>query len=334
MGNIDKEELLARQKELQDKINGVNDDIKHNSEVTKNQAKLKSNEEALERLSQFAFGCNDRAIQDIKDKISDVERKNTINAKALAEELEKKVDVSCPTCNQHLPQDKVDLAKSNIEGQIVILKKLGAEYETTLESYDNELEDLIANNTKEVNEEKKLGIETAIIEAQEFLASNKPREIINLEEAQKELNVITQSLGYLPLIEDYKKNLSNYETELVGLEKELSLTRSEISIANDFINEKVRMIEDQISHKFKYVKIKLFEEKKNGVIKDVFKIVDARNGIEGTNTATILLGQIELAIAYQDLMGVDVPLLVDNSESVDHFPPFNRQIIRAAVKQK
>lgn len=108
-----------------------------------------------------------------------------------------------------------------------------------------------------------------------------------------------------------------------------------IALAEKFVQDRCRMLEDSINEKFPTVRWKLFATQINGGITDVCEaLVPGRDGLvsyNGTNTAAQVNADIEIVNVLSKHYDLYLPLFHDNAESVNRLTPTDSQFIALRV---
>src|SRR5690606_24418066 len=113
--------------------------------------------------------------------------------------------------------------------------------------------------------------------------------------------------------------------EYEKLEKELFLTE-------EFIRSKADLLEERINAQFKYATFKLFEEQLNGGLREtcetLYEGVPYNRGLN--NAARINVG-LDIINTLNKRYGIQVPIFIDNRESVTDLIEVESQIISLVV---
>ena len=149
-------------------------------------------------------------------------------------------------------------------------------------------------------------------------------EIAKLEETQAQ---IKQSEGIKGRIEELKKQEKTLAREYQKLEKELSLI-------DQFITTKCRMIEEKVNNHFKLARFKLFNSLINGGIEECCEVTD-RNGVPYSSAlnrgACINIG-LDIINTLADHYRFSAPIFIDNAEAISDILPTEGQQIRLYVQ--
>lgn len=131
------------------------------------------------------------------------------------------------------------------------------------------------------------------------------------------------------------KELEEKENELAGKYEELSKA---LYLCEQFIKAKTRMLDEKINNSFKTLKFRLFIEQQNGGIADDCEaLVPCQTGLvpfKSANNAARINAGLELIDTLSEYYGVQLPLFLDNAESVTKFNKTKTQLIKLIVSKK
>lgn len=277
---------------------------------------------------------------------------------------------SCPTCGQALPADQLRAAKENfdiskqrrlheVELDADVAKKAKASCEES-----------IAENNRIIEEARKAAadLETAIANAEaatvtvldvDGYADRKAGMQKWIEGIQADLFAIRNDmLSARKPISDEKDEIERKIAEIDGtISKEAtvayvherieklreeardtaeSLAKIEQALfdIDEFARYKVGFIEENVNRHFRIARFRLFREQANGGIEDRCDVV--YNGVPyvGLNSGMRINVGIDIINALSAAKGLQVPLIIDNAESVTHLEPSETQTIRLVVDEK
>ena len=104
-------------------------------------------------------------------------------------------------------------------------------------------------------------------------------------------------------------------------------------LMDEYARYKTKFVEDSINRMFRIARFRLFREQANGGIEDRCDVVyDGVPYISVNNGAKINVG-IDIINTLSRAYGVQVPLIVDNAESVTRLEGSDTQIIRLVVSE-
>ena len=140
---------------------------------------------------------------------------------------------------------------------------------------------------------------------------------------------------------EQNKRLTKRTKELEAEEKQLNTTKERLEemlyLAESFIIAKVELIKQEINGLFKSVQFKLFETQINGAIKEVCEVlVPSDSGLvpfTSANNAGKINAGIEIINILSKHWDVQIPIIVDNAESVTRLAQSDSQIIKLTVDE-
>ena len=129
--------------------------------------------------------------------------------------------------------------------------------------------------------------------------------------------------------------------ELEEKEKELAEKYEELSkglyLCEQFIKAKTRLLDEKINSRFKTLKFRLFIEQQNGGIADDCEaLIPCQTGLvpfKSANNAARINAGLELIDTLSEYYGVEMPLFLDNAESVTKFNKTKTQLIKLIVSK-
>lgn len=278
----------------------------------------------------------------------------------------------CPTCKREFETDDIEAKKESMLEQFNInksriLKELGdkgsikkerlQKFEKELSECSIKLEEIKAKHKeveKELNdlmakildfkpsiilgeEYKKVSCEIADLEV-EINDNTSTKELIsNLRREKTELvDAIDNIKAKLTYREKNKATLERIE-ELKDEERKLAETLAKVEKeefqCETFIKAKVKLMEDSINEKFKYVSFKLFNTLVNGAVEEC--CVATVNGVpfDSVNNAGKINAGIDIINTLCDHYDIECPVFVDNAESVNELLECKSQVIRLIVSK-
>lgn len=278
----------------------------------------------------------------------------------------------CPTCKREFETDDIEAKKESMLEQFNInksriLKELGdkgsikkerlQKFEKELSECSIKLEEIKAKHKeveKELNdlmakildfkpsiilgeEYKKVSCEIADLEV-EINDNTSTKELIsNLRREKTELvDAIDNIKAKLTYREKNKATLERIE-ELKDEERKLAETLAKVEKeefqCETFIKAKVKLMEDSINEKFKYVSFKLFNTLVNGAVEEC--CVATVNGVpfDSVNNAGKINAGIDIINTLCNHYDIECPVFVDNAESVNELLECKSQVIRLIVSK-
>ncbi len=277
----------------------------------------------------------------------------------------------CPTCGRVLPADRVDELKAkfnldkskkleeiNKSGQAVS-KTAIQEQQSLIDELNKEKDalgaDFILKKQKlsELEQSKPKmepfeGTETyKVLQDKLNNANSMSVSRINAERIaniDKEIHALEDSNQNIQ--EDISKfSTTDYQNrridELKDAQKKLSASyekmESEIYLCEQFIKAKVNMITENINEKFENVSFKLFDVQINGGLKECCEVMVPTPGgamvpySTAANKAATFNAGLEIVDVFQKYLGIEIPIFIDNAESVTELKQIDSQVIRLVV---
>ena len=134
----------------------------------------------------------------------------------------------------------------------------------------------------------------------------------------------------------------NRVAELENAEKQMGAEYETLErgvwLCDEFTKTKVKMLTDRIDSKFKSVRFRLFQEQLNGGVKDDCEVLiptAAGRMVPYTfaNNAARINAGLEIISTLSEHWNMEMPVFIDNAESVTHFANTWMQTIRLVVSE-
>lgn len=149
--------------------------------------------------------------------------------------------------------------------------------------------------------------------------------------------------GLKDKLSDYKTaekqelRIAELKLQEESLAAEYEKLEANVFLCEQFIKAKVSMLTESINNRFKNVRFKLFDDQINGGLKECCEVlVQCSEGLIpfGTaNNAGKINAGIEIIDALSNHWGVEMPLIVDNAESVTQLLETELQVIKLIVDE-
>lgn len=351
--NAFEEDQVARVKAEQKKLSQVEAGLNTQDQVIRNA------QEEKKRL-ESTISDNEKKLENLRQQWHEEDQK------------EFSTDEKCPTCGQAMPEDQIEAARKMFNGnkaaKLEEITKQGkqvkaetdkcnqrieqirteinnalAEYEK-LQRQQEEIEAGIekikaepspgTGKVKELEDEK-AGIEKQIeqlsagdnIDAIEKARGKIQTTESNIESLQSSLARIDQHKQAKARIEELKAQEKKLAAEYEDLEQQLYLTEQ-------FVRQKVNMLEEKINSRFSLVKWRLFENNINGGLEEVCTALIDGVPWHSANSAGRIQAGIDIINALSNYYGVLAPIWLDNRESTIHIPYTDSQIINLYASEK
>lgn len=278
----------------------------------------------------------------------------------------------CPTCKREFEADDIEAKKESLIEQFNISKsrKLsdinnkGVAKKTEFEEIENQISNL--ENEIEETKVKASGLEEEVKGIKVKLDSFKPSIVLGEEhkkvsceiaDLEVEINDNTSTKDLISslrrekselvdAIDTIKAKLTYREKNKATLERIEELKDEERKLAETlakvekeefqcetFIKAKVKLMEDSINEKFKYVSFKLFNTLVNGAVEEC--CVATVNGVpfDSVNNAGKINAGIDIINTLCNHYDIECPVFVDNAESVNELLECKSQVIRLIVSK-
>jgi DNA repair exonuclease SbcCD ATPase subunit len=272
-------------------------------------------------------------------------------------------DTVCPTCGQDLPEDQVEaaVAAHNVAkaAELTSINEKGKAHKADVEKFKQEHEKLKA--AKESLLKQISGLEVEVngskndISNKAFaLASPKLEEASQIQETidgiqrriddyegpdtsslESELTVIQGKLALVETSAGIKKRIKDSEREEKRLAAEYEEMERQLYLTDQFIRQKVDLLEDQINSKFELARFKLFNVLVNGGIEECCTTL--YEGVpygSGLNTGAEINVGLDICRTLSNHYGIKAPIFIDHAESVTEILDIGSQAIKLAVDRR
>lgn len=254
-------------------------------------------------------------------------------------------------------QSNIDAGK-NLKDRIAVFEEEIAGYVSEIEKSSAELEDSLKN--MKVTKEK---ISKAEKDLSQFKFDLEKTESGDVAKVKEEIDKVTTELDRARMnSEDALSELYKKRDDLVSEKKQLDSTladfatvqkadkrieelkeqektltaeyerlQEKLNLCEKFIVAKVNLLEDKINSKFEFARFKMFEEQINGGINETcITLVEGVPYLDANNAAKINIG-LDIIQTLSEHFGVQVPIFIDNRESVVSLYNVDTQVISLIV---
>lgn len=278
----------------------------------------------------------------------------------------------CPTCKREFEADDIEAKKESLIEQFNISKSrkladinsLGVAKKDEFEDIEKQISNLeteveetkvkascLEKEVKDIKvkldnfkvsivlgeEHKKVSCEIADLEV-EINDNTSTKELISSLRREKFdlVDAIDNIKAKLTYREKNKATLERIE-ELKDEERKLAETLAKVEKeefqCETFIKAKVKLMEDSINEKFKYVSFKLFNTLVNGAVEEC--CVATVNGVpfDSVNNAGKINAGIDIINTLCNHYGVNATVFIDNAESVNELLECESQVVRLIVSK-
>ncbi len=159
-----------------------------------------------------------------------------------------------------------------------------------------------------------------------------------IDQIKARVSGLNDKLSDYKLAEKQELRIAELKLQEESLAAEYEKLEANVFLCEQFIKAKVSMLTESINNRFKNVRFKLFEDQINGGLKECCEVlVPCAEGLIPFNTANNA-GKINAGIEIIDALskhwGVEMPLIVDNAESVTQLLETELQVIKLVVDEK
>ncbi|PKM70862.1 MAG: hypothetical protein CVU92_11425, partial [Firmicutes bacterium HGW-Firmicutes-17] len=159
-----------------------------------------------------------------------------------------------------------------------------------------------------------------------------------IDQIKTKVSSLKDKLSDYKLAEKQELRIAELKLQEESLAAEYEKLEANVFLCEQFIKAKVSMLTDSINNRFKNVRFKLFDDQINGGLKECCEVlVPCAEGLIpfGTaNNAGKINAGIEIIDALSSHWGVEMPLIVDNAESVTQLLETELQVIKLIVDEK
>lgn len=151
-----------------------------------------------------------------------------------------------------------------------------------------------------------------------------------LEELQRQLNEVQRQFEKADennrideRVEELKKQQLTLSQEIADIERELDLLKQ-------FERKKAELLESDVNSHFSIIQWHMFKEMQNGELSDICSPYVGGTSYDGNlNKGARILVQLDICLSFQKLYDVQMPILLDDGESVDSWriPKVKNQLI-------
>lgn len=321
--------------------------------ATSNEDKEKLDELKLKRSkieSLLSKGCDQKPLH---DTVSLSRKKGQLLAKY--NEIKNKIanfllkEETCPHCGEVLGTNEGD--KLLLEKELEKIKHEGTECKNQINNFAEENNLIKEENEKEAakfrdyhNEQlKNVGLDIADLEGRikehEDAVKAKREELeteiqrLMLEEADVE-NHNSFVDHIIKKNEEVDKEIEKAKERIKNSENKIEVLKVAIQAAKQFNSVKLSKQTDSINKYLDKVELSFEELTKDGEIKEKFKILyDGKEFNKLSNGEKVKAG-LEISMLISNTTGVDIPIVIDNFESITDVPDIDRQILFMEVNKE
>jgi exonuclease SbcC len=159
----------------------------------------------------------------------------------------------------------------------------------------------------------------------------------NKQEIQKKIDACNKILNNKDTAEKNSKRIEELKTEEKRLAGQITEYEGHKYLLDQFVVQKVKLLEDTVNSRFKYVTFKMFDVQINGGINEVCEALVNTNGsyipFSDANFAGKINAGLDIIDALCQHYGVTAPIFIDGRESVIKLIDIPNQIISLIVSE-
>lgn len=233
-------------------------------------------------------------------------------------------------------EPKLTKSEKDIEifkSEVIELEKQKTELETQLSELKYQKQKLDCVEPV-IEGEKELVSQIEVIQGKisNFKTNNNNILILQKSELQGQISDIDKLLGKQQTNTDLKVRIQELNQEEKDLNIQIATLEGQQFLGEEFIRTKVELLESTINQKFKgEVQFKLFRNLINGGLEECCEALVLGVPFADANTASRMNAGISILNILCEHYGVDAPVFIDNSESINQMNHTNSQLIKLTV---
>lgn len=277
-------------------------------------------------------------------------------------------DTDCPMCGQRLPEDKIEALRNNFEarkkanlekitdkGNLLSdnIKTFEGDIKTTekdISNYRAELKEITEKQEIVKQEYDKIPTEVDMSANTEYVALTKEIEEkekslseentfadIKRELEQERSELIRKISAVDTRIEDGNKNnqsidndIADKENERTDLNQKIADWERKLDLLKEFTRKKNELLQADVNKYLNFATAKLFRPLLNGDTEECCDFVyNGEAYARNLNHGARMLVEVDICRAFQEVAGVNFPIIIDDTESVDDWriPQIDNQLI-------
>lgn len=260
----------------------------------------------LEEFIEFQQTINKKGLE-MKEEVEQLQEEN--------EELQKKIDKVTETGKQKV-------------ADIERLEKKIKEAETKVRPIEENEQYIKLNDEKQALQDEITKLEQSVTESVNALKEQ-------ITALNKERIELQSQLLQFDEVERANVRIAELETEEKQLAEAFEEQEHLLYLTEEFTRKKVELITDKVNEKFEHARFKLFEEQINGGINETCVVI-GKNGesFENINNAHRINISLDIINTLSKHYGVQLPLFIDNAESVTKLIDIESQVISLVVSEQ
>lgn len=300
----------------------------------KKEWKKENNKNAIDEIQVTCPTCERELSEDmIEDTIKNFNRNKAEKMTDIREEGKKLVELM-DSIDQQI--DEATENRENINMELSTVKKHLKEMEDQLDETKTSFEQRLIDDEEFVLIDKKIEELSEKQGTHEEFAEEKVEEIQNkIDSLKREQVSISEKINLHINRQKKKESYDKMEYNQKKLIEEYEWYDRKKQLILDFVVAKVKIAEDRINNMFEQVEFKLFEQQVSGGVVPVCEVTF--NGIPygtGLNNGHRIIAGLSIIKTFSQKMGLQVPIWIDNAESITEPIEVESQVIRLIVSEE
>lgn len=316
---------------------------------------------------EFELSNVENSIRHGRQRVEELTNRRQGLLKDWQEIVSRKWDASntvCPCCGQALPAEQVEEKRASFLANLdeckarireegkkcsdALIQQLKAELELRQGEADNlskkidalqdeinkargRLQEVVPFEETDACKEIAARIEQLTAEAED--AGIVRQQVADTDRRMDEIN---SQLASIKMAEKIKERIAELEAIQQAKATQLENVEHGLFLCDEFIRIKVAMVTDRINSRFKSISFQLFKEQVNGGIKECCDaLIPSPDGTmveyKAANTAAKINAGLEIISVLGEHYGMNLPVLVDQAESVVSLTGISQQVISLNV---
>jgi DNA repair exonuclease SbcCD ATPase subunit len=291
-----------RVKTLTEQLEKYGDSV---SDISALQAELKSLQEKRFKIDEGLLPQREAQLKRAGlEKDIEIVKQNILRQKEIAAQIQAEpIQEHCHTCGQPLNEEAIEKVKANKSARLKKEVEIG---KRMVEQYNALVEQLKQMPVVEVQP-----IDTTELDARILELKGQIQQHSQVEQLKREIEAAKQNL------------------EVIRQERNDSLAL--IDAVKEFRSKQAELMVQKVDKLFEKISVRLYEEQKNGELRDTFEIEMDGKPYSKLSTAEKIKCGLELIEVLSKQSEVIAPTFVDNAESILSFTKPSGQLIVARV---
>ena len=340
-GKIDASKFEIENAKVRTKI--AKEEIKDEEDKIK-KSKIKLEEMRKEWEEVAVSKCDDSFIcptcgQEFpEEKQEEIKKKFNLNKSKKLEELRRigeKINEDINKYTKNIEENKEKIEQIEIDAKKIYEKK------NSLEEEKEKNEELI-ERAKELKirpseEKRKEEIEKEIEKIEEEIKNNRQNnntELLSRKRTLDEkLDGINSKVSLKGLNAELDRKIEEYEEEEKKLSCEFEEKQKILYLCDEYIRAYTELVSEKVNNLFTFVKFKLFDKQINGGIQETAEATYKGVPYGSLNNAAKINAGLDIINALSKKFEKEIPIFVDNAESVNELVDVDSQLIRLVVSK-